>query len=72
MTVTPENFREGASAFKNVRDWVREQRDKVVTIVNSRVTDLHVDMWTLELSGHRMTSSPMNEHIIPEPETSAR
>ncbi|KAI9747367.1 MAG: hypothetical protein M4579_007481, partial [Chaenotheca gracillima] len=37
LTGTAERFREGASAFRNARDWAKEQRDDLIAAANARV-----------------------------------
>ena len=39
MTDTAETFRQGATAFRNVRDW-KEQRDEAIRWANERVNDM--------------------------------
>ena len=36
MCNTSESFREGATAFRNARDWAKEQRDHLIALANSR------------------------------------
>ncbi len=38
MTDSPESFRQGATAFRNGRDWTREKRDEFIRAANERVT----------------------------------
>ncbi|KAF2815589.1 uncharacterized protein BDZ99DRAFT_470955 [Mytilinidion resinicola] len=39
MTGNPETFRQGAGAFRNARDWAKEQRDKAIEQANERAMD---------------------------------
>jgi hypothetical protein len=39
MTGNPETFRQGASAYRNGRDWAKEMRDKFITAANDRLSD---------------------------------
>ena len=39
MTDTVETFREGVGAFRNARDWTKEQRDKLITAANTRALE---------------------------------
>jgi len=34
MTGNPDSFREGATAFRNARDWAKEKRDELITAAN--------------------------------------
>lgn len=36
MTDTPETFRQGASAYRNARDWAKEKRDEFIRLANER------------------------------------
>ena len=50
LTGNLETFRQGASAFRNARDWAKEQRDGFIAVANSRATDMDMDASTLEIS----------------------
>jgi hypothetical protein len=41
MTGDPETFRKGATAYRNARDWAKEQRDEAITQANERATRVH-------------------------------
>ena len=36
MTHNPDRFREGAAAFRNARDWAKEQRDAAIALANEK------------------------------------
>jgi hypothetical protein len=36
LTSDPDTFRQGATAFRNARDWAQEQRDALITAANER------------------------------------
>ncbi|RJE22369.1 hypothetical protein PHISCL_05311 [Aspergillus sclerotialis] len=36
MTGNPETFRQGASAYRNARDWAKEKRDEFIRLANKR------------------------------------
>jgi hypothetical protein len=36
MTGNPETFRQGATVYRNARDWAKEQRDKAIQQANDR------------------------------------
>ncbi|KAI9765135.1 MAG: hypothetical protein M1839_005613, partial [Geoglossum umbratile] len=71
MIDTPERFREGASAFRNARDWAKEQRDKLTAAANGRVMDMPTETSTLESSSYSMLSSSTTEPTLLESDTSA-
>ncbi|KAI9681151.1 MAG: hypothetical protein M1817_002433 [Caeruleum heppii] len=71
MTDSVERFREGASAFRNARDWAKEQRDDLIAGVNTRVIGMPSETSTLESSGHSMLSQSVNEFTLQDSETSA-
>lgn len=70
LTDTPESFRQGAGAFRNARDWAKEQRDRLIAAANGRVTDMPKEASTLESSSHSMTQSTIEPAGL-ESETSA-
>ena len=43
MTDTAERFREGAGALRNARDWTKEQRERLITIANTRFLEMQVN-----------------------------
>lgn len=40
MTGNAETFRQGATAFRNARDWTKEQRDEAIRYANDRANDI--------------------------------
>lgn len=40
MTGNAETFRQGATAFRNARDWTKEQRDEAIRYANDRVNNI--------------------------------
>lgn len=42
MTDTTDTFRQGATAYRNARDWAKEQRDEAIRRANKRVNDNQV------------------------------
>jgi hypothetical protein len=40
----PETFRHGATAFRNARDWAKEQRDRFIMAANETVRDMPLDI----------------------------
>ncbi|PGH35907.1 hypothetical protein GX50_01232 [[Emmonsia] crescens] len=39
MTSDPETFRQGASAYRNARDWAKEKRDEFIRLANERQSE---------------------------------
>ena len=70
MTDTAERFREGAGAFRNARDWAKEQRDRHIAAANSRLIGIPKETSTLEPSTHSMSQSTVGPDAV-ESETSA-
>lgn len=70
MTDTAERFREGARAFRNARDWAKEQRDELITAANGRTTGMPKETSTLKSSTHRISQSTI-EPVTLGSETSA-
>ncbi|KAL9123877.1 MAG: hypothetical protein Q9217_006736 [Psora testacea] len=69
-TDTPESFRQGVGAFRNARDWTKEQRDKFIAAANGRLIDMPMEASTLGSSSHSMSQST-TEPVFLESETSA-
>lgn len=40
MTDTANIFRQGAAAFRNMRDWTKEQRDNTIARANEKVNNV--------------------------------
>ena len=70
ITGTAERFREGVGAFRNARDWAKEQRDGLIEAANGRVMGMPKDTSTLEPSTHSMSQSSIGPNAL-ESETSA-
>lgn len=71
LTDTPDVFREGASAFRNGRDWAEERRNELIAAANGRVTGIAREISTLESSDHSMLSQSTFAPVALESETSA-
>ncbi len=69
ITGTAERFREGVTAFRNARDWAKEQRDRVIATANGSVMRSPRDTSNLELSTYSMQSTIEPDAL--ESETSA-
>jgi hypothetical protein len=70
VTGNSEAFRQGATAYRNARDWAKEKRDEFIETANGRVTNLPQDM-SFESSGYSEPSTSTNRAIVLESDTSA-
>ncbi|ERF73248.1 hypothetical protein EPUS_03080 [Endocarpon pusillum Z07020] len=50
MTDTVDTFRQGATAYRNARDWAKEQRDEAIKRANKRVNDGQVRTLAVDAS----------------------
>ncbi|ERF69373.1 hypothetical protein EPUS_08645 [Endocarpon pusillum Z07020] len=50
MTSDPETFRKGATAYRNARDWTKEQRDEAIKRANEKVNDSQVGTLAVDAS----------------------
>ena len=70
LTDTSETFRQGVGAFRNARDWAKEQRDGLIAAANSRVMGIPKETPSLEPSTHSVSQSTIQPDAL-ESETSA-
>ena len=70
LTGSSKQFREGASAFRNARDWAKTQRDELIAAANSRVVGIPRETSTLEPSTQSISQSTIGPGAL-ESETSA-
>jgi hypothetical protein len=70
LTDGPETFRQGATAYRNGRDWAKEKRDEFIEAANGRVTSPPQDM-SFESSGYSEPSTSTNRATALESDTSA-
>lgn len=68
MADTAETFRQGATAYRNARDWAKEQRDVAITQSNKRVSDSQSTELAVEVSFEPVYSF-INEPALDEPDT---
>ncbi len=68
MTDTAEIFRQGATAYRNARDWVKEQRDEVIKRANNRANDSQTGASAVD-SSFGPASSFVSEASLDEPYT---
>lgn len=71
LTGSGGQFREGARAFRNARDWAKEQRNELIATANGKVIVMPKETSTLESSGHSMLSQSTDGPAAWESETSA-
>lgn len=65
LTGNIETFRQGAGAYRNLRDWAKEQRDGAIKRANERAVELPANRLAVDPSLHR-TPSCSNETTIEE------
>ena len=70
MTNNSEDFRQGATAYRNARDWTKMKRDEFIEAANHRAKTLHQDK-TLDSSSYSDPSTSTQRVIAPDTETSA-
>ncbi|KAF7506317.1 hypothetical protein GJ744_011890 [Endocarpon pusillum] len=56
MTDTADTFRQGATAFRNARDWTKKQRDKAIRRANERALDSQIGTLATDASFSRAVS----------------
>ncbi|OAL34115.1 hypothetical protein AYO20_06570 [Fonsecaea nubica] len=56
MNDTPETFRHGAAAYRNARDWAKEQRDQAIEQANARVNGRQSTILGVETSVEQASS----------------
>lgn len=63
MTGNAESFRQGATAFRNARDWSKEQRDDAIKRANKRANNSQVGTLAVDASGVSgfTTDAPLDE-----------
>jgi hypothetical protein len=70
MTGNAETFRQGATAYRNMRDWTKEKRDEFIEVANKRAANTPQDM-SFESSGYSEPSTSTNMVTVLESDTSA-
>lgn len=70
MTGNPETFRQGATAYRNGRDWTREKRDEFIEAANRKATNQPQDM-SFKSSSYGEPSTSTNRTTALESNTSA-
>lgn len=70
LTGSHDQFRQGTGAFRNAREWAKEQRDGLIAAANGRVIGITKETSTLESSTHSMSQSTVGPDAV-ESETSA-
>lgn len=69
MTGNPDTFHQGATAYRNARDWTKEKRDEFIEAANERARTLPQDM-SFDSSGYSDPSTSTRRAPSPESETS--
>lgn len=67
---TPDVFRQGATAYRNARDWTKERRDEFINTANERARASRQET-SVDSSGYSDPSTPTHMAAAPESETSA-
>lgn len=70
LTGSSGQFRQGASAFRNARDWAKEKRNELIATANGKAISMPKDISNLESSSHSMSRSTIEPDVL-ESETSA-
>ncbi|KAL8894237.1 MAG: hypothetical protein Q9207_008530 [Kuettlingeria erythrocarpa] len=70
ITGTADRFREGVTAFRNARDWAKEERDRLIDAANGRVTGTPGETSTSQPSTQSISQSTIEPAAL-ESETSA-
>ena len=69
MTGNPKSFRQGATTFRNTRDWTKEKRNKFIETTNRiRPSNTQLEMLTVDASSSIVSSFAM-EASLDEPYT---
>ena len=71
MTSDPSTFRQGATAYRNARDWAKEKRDGFIEAANGKMPDIYTESQSLELSGYEDVSTSTARPVLVESDTSA-
>ncbi|KAK5086187.1 hypothetical protein LTR70_007432 [Exophiala xenobiotica] len=56
MTGNVETFRQGAAAYRNARDWAKEQREEAIRQANRRASEHQAQSLTVETNSERNSS----------------
>jgi hypothetical protein len=70
ITHNPEAFRQGATAYRNARDWAKKKRNKFIETANGKVTSLPQNI-SFESSGYSEPSTSTNRASTLKSDTSA-
>ncbi|KAI9877505.1 MAG: hypothetical protein M1830_003735 [Pleopsidium flavum] len=71
MTGNPETFRQGATAYRNARDWAKEKRDGFIEAANGRMPDTYTESPSFGSSGYGQASNSTAGPVLVESDTSA-
>lgn len=71
LTDTPEAFRQGATAYRNARDWAKEKRDGFIEAANGRMPDTYAEPESFGSSGYGQASVSTAGPVLVGSDTSA-
>ena len=60
LTGNLDNFRQGATAFRNAREWAQEQRDGFISVANKTARAVNAEPPAYESCDHKTFSDPTN------------
>ncbi|KAF2803000.1 uncharacterized protein BDZ99DRAFT_468645 [Mytilinidion resinicola] len=70
MTDTAKTFRQGARAYRNARDWAKEQRNEAIEQANERASPVAAEAPVLAGDAAGDASGSLNEEDFEEPDSS--
>ena len=71
MTNNADTCRQGATAYRNTRDWAKDKRDGFIEAANGRIPDTYTESPSFESSGHGQASVSTAGPALVESDTSA-
>ncbi|SLM37932.1 hypothetical protein LPUS_07942 [Lasallia pustulata] len=71
MTGNPETFRQGATAYRNARDWTKEKRDGFIEAANGKARDTYTESQSLRSFSYGQASTPVAGLVLVDSDTSA-
>ena len=71
MTDSADSFRQGAAAYRNARDWVKEQRNRLIQDANDKAQSMSMQTVSIETSNSSQAAISTVAAIPLESDTSA-
>ncbi|KAA6415829.1 MAG: hypothetical protein FRX48_00547 [Lasallia pustulata] len=71
MTGNPETFRQGATAYRNARDWTKEKRDGFIEAANGKARGTYTESQSLRSFSYGQASIPVAGLVLVDSDTSA-